>query len=130
MFIILLMSIVVLPILEIYILIESGRLIGVWPTVLLVIVTGIAGSWLMRHQGLELLRRIQMELAAGRLPAGALLDGALILVGGVLLLTPGFCTDLTGFTMLVPTSRRLWRKGLELWLAKQMATGRLTIRRF
>ncbi len=130
MFIILLISIVVLPILEIYILIESGRLIGVWPTVLLVIVTGIAGSWLMRHQGLELLRRIQMELAAGRLPTGALLDGALILVGGVLLLTPGFCTDLTGFTMLVPTSRRLWRKGLELWLAKQMATGRLTIRRF
>lgn len=130
MFIILLIVIIVLPILEIYILIESGRLIGVWPTVLLVIVTGIAGSWLMRHQGLELLRRIQMELAAGRLPAGALLDGALILVGGVLLLTPGFCTDLTGFTMLVPTSRRLWRKGLELWLAKQMATGRLTIRRF
>lgn len=130
MFIILLISIIVLPILEIYILIESGRLIGVWPTVLLVIVTGIAGSWLMRHHGLELLRRIQMELAAGRLPAGALLDGALILVGGVLLLTPGFCTDLTGFTMLVPTSRRLWRKGLELWLAKQMATGRLTIRRF
>jgi UPF0716 protein FxsA len=124
------MSIVILPIMEIYILIESGRLIGVWPTVLLVIVTGIAGSWLMRHQGLELLRRIQMELAAGRLPAGALLDGALILVGGVLLLTPGFCTDLTGFTMLVPTSRRLWRKGLELWLAKQMTTGRLTIRRF
>jgi len=130
MFIILLIAIIVLPILEIYILIESGHLIGVWPTVLLVIVTGIAGSWLMRHQGLELLRRIQMELAAGRLPAGALLDGALILVGGVLLLTPGFCTDLTGFTMLVPTSRRLWRKGLELWLAKQMATGRLTIRRF
>ena len=125
-----LFALVLLPILEIYVLIESGRLIGVAPTVLLVILTSVAGSWLMRHQGTELLRRIHTELAAGQLPAGALLDGALILAGGVLLLTPGFCTDLAGFTMLVPATRRFWRKILELWLARKLAAGRLIIRRF
>lgn len=130
MFIRLLILLILLPILEIYVLIESGRLIGAWPTVLLVILTGIAGSWLMRQQGFALLGRIQVELANGQLPTGALLDGALIIVGGVLLLTPGFCTDLAGFTMLVPTTRRLWRKWLELWLAGQLAAGRLTIRRY
>ena len=130
MFIIVLVFLVLLPIAEIYVLIESGRLIGVVPTVLLVILTGIAGTWLMKHQGVELLRRIQSELAAGRVPTGVLLDGALVLVGGVLLLTPGFCTDLFGFTMLIPFTRPIWRKALELWLIRKIAAGRLIVRRF
>jgi len=130
MFIRLLILLVLLPLLEIYVLIESGRLIGVWPTVSLVLLTGIAGSWLMRHQGLALLDRIRHELADGHLPGGALMDGALVLVGGILLLTPGFCTDLAGFTMLVPTTRHWWRRYLEAWLAAQLVAGRLTIRRY
>lgn len=130
MFIRLLILVILLPVLEIYVLIESGRLIGVWPTVLLVVLTGIAGSWLMRQQGFALLGRIQGELAAGQLPAGALLDGALVIAGGMLLLTPGFCTDLAGFTMLVPATRRFWRRWLELWLAGQIASGRMIIRRY
>jgi UPF0716 protein FxsA len=121
---------ILLPIMEIYVLIESGRLIGVGATVLLVVLTGIAGSWLMQHQGLELLRRLQADLAAGQLPTGALLDGILLLIGGVLLLTPGFCTDLVGFTMLVPVTRRLWCDWARRWLAQQLASGRLTIRQF
>lgn len=129
MFIRLLILVTFLPILEIYVLIESGRLIGVWPTVLLVVFTGIAGSWLMRQQGLTLLGRIQAELASGQVPANVLLDGALILVGGILLLTPGFCTDLAGATMLIPGTRHLWHKWLHRWLSRQIATGRLRIRR-
>jgi len=129
-FIRLLIVVILLPLAEIFVLIESGRAIGVWPTVLLVVLTGIAGSWLMRHQGLTLLGRIQAELAAGQLPAGTLLDGALVLAGGLLLLTPGFCTDLAGFTMLVPTTRRWWRRWLGQWLAGRLAARRLTIRRF
>lgn len=130
MFIRLLILLICVPILEIYVLIESGRIIGVWPTVLLVIVTGVAGSWLMRHQGFELLRRMQTEMAAGQIPTSALLDGGLILAGGILLLTPGFCTDLAGFTMIIPGTRRVWRGWLAAWLAKQVASGRMTIRRF
>lgn len=130
MFIRLLILVTLLPVLEIWVLIESGRAIGAWPTVALVILTGIAGSWLMRQQGVELLGKIQREMAAGRVPAGALLDGALVLAGGLLLLTPGFCTDLAGFTMLVPVTRRFWRGWLTAWLAGLAASGRLTIRRF
>ena len=129
-FIRLLILVILLPILEIYVLIESGRLIGVWPTVLLVVMTGIAGSWLMRQQGFALLSRVQAELAEGRLPAGALLDGALVIAGRMLLLTPGFCTDLAGFTMLVPATRRFWRGWLQIWLAGQLASGRMIIRRY
>lgn len=130
MFIRLLVLVVLLPLLEIYVLLESGRLIGGWPTVTLVLLTGVAGSWLMRHQGLAVLGRIQQELAAGQLPTGALLDGALILAGGLLLLTLGFCTDLAGFSMLVPTSRRWWQRWLQGWLARQLAAGRLIVRRY
>lgn len=105
-----LLSVVILvPLAEILVLIESGRLIGVWPTVLLVVLTGIAGSWLLRHQGLAVLGQIQAELATGQLPGSTLLDGALVLAGGLLLMTPGFCTNLAGFTMLVPSTRR-WRR--------------------
>jgi UPF0716 protein FxsA len=130
MFIRLLILLILLPILEIYVLIESGRLIGAWPTVLLVVMTGFAGSWLMRQQGFALLVKIQHELAAGHLPTGVLFDGALIFAGGVLLLTPGFCTDLIGFTMLLPVTRRLWRHWLERWVVTKLADGRLIVRCF
>lgn len=130
MFIRLLILLILLPILEIFVLIESGRLLGVWPTVLLVISTGVAGSWLMRQQGIILLSRIQSELSRGHLPTRALLDGGLIIAGGVLLLTPGFCTDLLGFTVLLPPTRQLWRRWLERWLAAKLAQGHLTVHRF
>jgi len=64
------------------------------------------------------------------MPAGTLLDGALIIAGGILLLTPGFCTDLIGASMLIPGTRRQWHRWLERWLSRQIATGRLNIRRF
>ena len=130
MFIKLLIILIFMPILELYVLIESGRQIGVGPTVLLVVLTGIAGSWLMRHQGMALLGRVQRDLATGQLPPGTLLDGVLVLVGGILLLPPGFCSDLVGFSMLVPGTRRLWTRMVQRWLARQLASGRLNIRRF
>ena len=129
MFIILCFLVVLLPIAEIYLLIESGRLIGVLPTVFLVVATSVAGSWLMRQQGFRLLARIQTELAEGRLPTGVLADGLLVFAGGLLLLTPGFCTDLFGFTMLLPVTRRFWRWALTAWFARQLASGRITVLR-
>ena len=121
-----LLSVVILvPLAEILVLIESGRLIGVWPTVLLVVLTGIAGSWLLRHQGLAVLGQIQAELATGQLPGGTLLDGALVLAGGLLLLTPGFCTDLAGFTMRVRVHKGL--RSLTTAPANRIATGRTEV---
>lgn len=114
---------------ELYILIEAGRLIGLWPTLSLIMLTGVAGAWLARSQGLEILQRIQDETAKGQMPASSLIDGGLILVGGLLLLTPGFFTDLLGFSFLAPITRQIWRRSLTLWLEKQLRQGSLTIHR-
>jgi len=129
MFIKLLIFFVFVPIMELYILIEAGRIMGLAPTIGLIIMTGVAGAWLARSQGVEILRRIQEETSRGQMPATILIDGALILVGGLLLLTPGFFTDALGFSFLVPLTRDLWRKGLSTWLQKQIKQGSVNIHR-
>lgn len=129
MFIKLLIIFIFVPFLELYILIEAGRILGVGPTIGLIMLTGVAGAWLARSQGVEILRRIQEETARGQMPAITLIDGALVLVGGLLLLTPGFFTDVLGFSFLVPITRELWRKTLNLWLQKQISQGTVTIHR-
>jgi len=129
-FIKLLIIFIFIPILEIYILLEAGRIIGLGSTLGLIISTGIAGAWLARSQGIEILRRIQQETANGHMPAQTLIDGALILVGGLTLLTPGFFTDAIGFSLIIPFTRDLWRKALQSWLEKQVRQGSVTINRF
>jgi UPF0716 protein FxsA len=128
-FIKLLILFVFVPILELYILIEAGRIIGLLPTISLIMLTGVAGAWLARSQGVEIIRRIQEQTSRGEMPAATLIDGALILVGGLLLLTPGFFTDALGFSFLVPQTRELWRKGLSAWLEKMIRQGNVTIYR-
>jgi UPF0716 protein FxsA len=128
-FIKLLAVFIFVPLMEIYLLIEAGRLIGVWPTICLILLTGIAGAWLARSQGVDILRRIQEETARGHMPAVNLIDGALVLIGGLLLLTPGFFTDLLGFSFLIPQTRGLWRQAIRVWLEKQVRQGTVTIHR-
>lgn len=94
------------PLIELYLLIKVGGLIGVIPTVALVVFTAALGAQLMRHQGLTTLARVQTMLARGELPTMAMLEGAVILVSGALLLTPGFLTDTLGFLGLIPPVRR------------------------
>lgn len=129
MFIKLLSAFIFIPLVELYILIEAGEIIGLWPTISLILLTGIAGAWLARSQGIEILQRIQEETARGQMPAITIIDGALVLVGGLLLLTPGFFTDTIGFSFLVPITRDLWRKGLSAWLQRQVQLGTVTIHR-
>ena len=130
MFIKLLIIFIFVPIFEIYILIEAGRIVGLGPTLALIISTGVAGAWLARSQGVEILRKIQTETSSGRMPAATLIDGCLILVGGLTLLTPGFFTDAIGFSFLIPVTRNLWRKGLHKWLEKQLQQGSISVHRF
>ncbi len=118
-----------IPLLELYVLLEVGALIGAGWTVGLILLTGIAGAWLARTQGFELLRQVQREMAAGRLPAEQLLDGAMILAGGILLLTPGFCTDLAGFAFLTPGTRSFIKKILRRALQQLAASGKIHIHR-
>jgi UPF0716 protein FxsA len=114
---------------ELYILLEAGRIIGLGATISLIMLTGIAGAWLARTQGVAILRKIQDETARGQMPATTLIDGALVLVGGLLLLTPGFFTDALGFSFIVPLTRDCWRTTLSIWLEKQVKRGSVTIRK-
>ncbi|BDV44011.1 membrane protein FxsA [Geotalea uraniireducens] len=120
----------IIPVVELYLLIRVGRLIGALPTVALILAISMAGAWLVRAQGFAILGRIQTELAQGRIPAGELLDGALVLAGGILLLTPGFFTDFLGLFFLTPPTRRIIKQFLGLWLQRKLASGQFVIRRF
>jgi len=130
MFIKLLFLFTLVPILELYVLIEAGRQIGVGPTIAMIFLTGIAGAYLARSQGFNLINTIQKELNEGRLPAGELMDGAMILAGGLLLLTPGFCTDLIGFCLLTPATRGICKGWLQKWLETRIQRGEIHIRRY
>jgi len=95
-----------IPIVEIYLLIQVGSIIGVFPTILMVVGTAVLGAFLLRQQGLSTLTRFQNNMAQGQLPAMEILEGIILLVGGALLMTPGFFTDTIGFLCLLPFSRR------------------------
>lgn len=94
------------PLIEMLILIEVGSMIGALPTVGLVIMTAVVGVWLLRLEGLATLARVQQKLDQGQLPETELLEGVMLIIGGALLLTPGFATDALGFICLIPGFRR------------------------
>lgn len=96
---------VAVPLLELVLLVELGRIVGVVPTVVLVVVTGILGAALARREGLRALARFRAAVAAGRMPHQEIIEGLLVLVAGAMLLTPGLLTDLAGFLLLVPPIR-------------------------
>ena len=106
------------PLVEIYVLLEVGGVIGVLPTIALVVLTAVMGAGLIRAQGLATLGRVQKELERGELPAVAIIEAALLLVAGALLLTPGFVTDTIGFLILVPPLRR---RVIESFIARRLA---------
>lgn len=98
-------AILLLPLLEIAVFIWIGGLIGVLPTILLTVITALAGSLMLRQQGLSLLTRMQKELDAGRTPGNEVMQGAMIVLASILLLIPGFVTDAVGLLLFVPPVR-------------------------
>ena len=107
---IILLLIVTVPLVELYLLIKIGAVIGALPTIGLIILTAIVGAALLRQQGLVTLHRFRAALDEGYLPAVELVEGVALLIGGVLLLTPGFVTDAVGFLFLLPTTRKAMLK--------------------
>ena len=118
---------VVVPIIELMLLIQLGQFIGLMPTLALVVATGIGGAAMARAEGLRVLFQFQEELAQGRLPGQAMLDGASVLVGAAFLLTPGVLTDLLGFSLLFPLSRRWIQRRLRKRLEQQIADGSIRV---
>lgn len=97
---------IIVPIIEMYLLIQVGGIIGALPTIALVFLTAMLGLYLLRQQGLNTLLKAQQKMQQGAVPAAEMLEGLLLAVGGVLLLTPGFFTDVLGFFCLLPMSRK------------------------
>lgn len=104
---VLLLLLIVVPLVEIFILIEVGQVIGALATIGLCILTAVVGGLLLRQQGIETLRRARMNLDRGEVPALEMFEGMALAVGGVMLLTPGFATDAIGFACLIPVTRQL-----------------------
>jgi UPF0716 protein FxsA len=118
---------VAVPLADLTLLVWAGERIGFWTTVLLVVITAAVGSWLARREGTAAWRRVQSKLSSGGLPGPELMDGLIILVAGVLLLTPGFLTDVVGILGLLPPSRALARKALSARFQRAVKEGRVRV---
>ncbi len=116
---------VISPLIELAILIWIGTRIGFWPTIAIVVATGTLGALLARTLGARVLRQMQADLAAGRMPASHLLDGFLILVGGILLLTPGVLSDVAGIALLLPATRTRFKRALRRRLEWMIQSGQV-----
>ena len=111
---------IVVPLIEIWVLIQVGQVIGAWWTILLLILDSIFGTWLIGREGGKAWQGLRVALESGRMPARELADGALILVGGTLMLAPGFVTDAFGILLILPFTRPAARR-----LLTQLVTRRL-----
>src|SRR3954449_2243191 len=110
---------IVVPIVELYVIIQIGSLIGVWPTIALLLADALLGSLLLRHQGRGAWRRFNTALAERRFPGREVADGLLIAIGGTLLLTPGFVTDIFGLIFLIPPTRAIVRRLLRGYMGRR-----------
>ena len=118
----------IVPAVELALLVYAGSKIGIPETLSIVIATAIAGAYLVRREGIGVLLRIQNELNQGTFPADSMLDGALVLVAGALLLTPGFITDIIGFLLVLPASRPMIKSVIVSLLKRHMERIRIEIK--
>ena len=115
----------VIPFIELALLIKIGTMIGLFETILIIVITGMAGALMVRSAGIECLFRIQKNMDSGIIPTDDLFSGLLILVAGAFLLTPGLITDAAGFVLLIPVSRELVKKFLKKYAKLKVEQTRL-----
>ena len=123
----LLLLFLLVPILDLALLVSVGDQIGLGPTLAIVVVTAVVGSWLARREGVAAWRRVQSKMMTGGIPGPELIDGLLILVSGTLLLTPGFLTDIAGILGLFPPTRALARRALKGRFERSVASGQARV---
>lgn len=123
----LLLIFTVVPLVELYLLIRVGAVIGAFNTILLIIGTGLLGAYLAKLEGLRTVRQIQLNLNQGIMPAEELLDGVIILAAGLMLVTPGILTDVCGFLLLIPRTRFFFKRWLRRRFDHMVASGNVRI---
>lgn len=117
---VLVVAFVIVPLVEIYVLVQVGQVIGAWWTILLLVADSMLGAWLMRREGAKAWRALTTALSSSRMPGTELADAAIILVAGTLMLTPGFVSDLVGFALLIPLTRPLARRVLAAVVTRRL----------
>lgn len=118
---------IIVPIIELIILIELGRVLGLFPTLLLILLTGVGGTILTRLEGLRVFFQFRQSIAQAQLPGQAILDGLSVLIGGAFLITPGVLTDILGFSLLLPPSRRWIQRRVRASLERQISEGTVQV---
>ncbi len=115
------------PALELYLIIKVGQVIGAFNTLLIIIFTGILGAFYARQQGVRVMTNIHWEMSEGRLPGDELINGAMLLVGGAFLITPGFLTDISGFALIFPLTRDMIKGSVTEFMRKRIDKGEIRI---
>ncbi len=121
MFAALALAFLIVPFVELFVLIQVGQVLGAGPTILGLVLVSLVGAWLVKREGMGVLRRAREQIRVGQVPGQELVDGVLILFAGALLVTPGFLTDLFGILLLVPQVRALLRAASTAWLTRRAA---------
>lgn len=117
----------VVPLVELYLLVAIGRVLGPMATIALVLLTGALGAWFARLEGGRVIRRWQEAMARQQLPKDGVIDGLLVFVGGLMLITPGILTDIAGLSMVMPPTRRVLARFLRAWFERQILAGRVQV---
>ena len=122
--------IIVLPAIEIAVLLLSGHLIGIWFTLLLILITGALGLFLAKRQGMETWRKAQEQIQYGYMPGNEIIDGICILIGGIFLVLPGLISDIIGIILLLPFTRNLLKPVVIRLIMNRMNRGKVTVIRY
>jgi UPF0716 protein FxsA len=117
----------VVPLVELYLLVAVGRVLGPLTTIGLVVVTGAVGAWFARLEGARVIRRWQEAMARQQIPKDGVIDGFLIFIGGLMLITPGILTDIAGLSMVMPPTRRVIAGFVRGWFERQIEAGRVQV---
>ncbi|PJN88131.1 FxsA family protein [Bacillus sp. mrc49] len=119
--------IIAMPVVEIIVLLLSGKVIGFWPTLFLIIATGLIGAYLAKKQGMETWRKAQEQIRYGMMPGNEIIDGICIFIGAALLLSPGLISDIMGLILVFPPTRNLLKPIVIRFLMNRMNKGKVTV---
>lgn len=122
-----LLLLIAIPIVEIAVVLLSGKLLGIVPTLLLIVITGALGIYLAKTKGLNAFQQLKVAIENGQAPGDAIIDGVLTFIGAIILIFPGFVSDIIGILLVIPTTRKLFKPAIYYWLRKKMKKGQIIL---
>ncbi|RIJ66727.1 FxsA family protein [Rummeliibacillus sp. POC4] len=122
-----LLFLIAVPIVELTVVLLSGKLIGMIPTMFLIVVTGLLGIYIAKSKGLNAFQQLKAAIENGQAPGDAIIDGVLTFIGSIILVLPGFISDIIGILLIIPITRKLFKPAIYYWLRKKMKKGQIIL---